>query len=41
MSAWAPEAIIDLSALKNNVAQVKRIAPHSKLMAAVKADAYV
>lgn len=40
MSAWAPEAIIDLSALKNNVAQVKRIAPHSKLMAAVKADAY-
>ena len=35
-----PEAIISLSALQHNISQVKRVAPHSKLMAAVKADAY-
>src|SRR5689334_1199862 len=33
-------ATIDLSALRHNVAQVRRFAPRSKVMAAIKADAY-
>ncbi|HKY89660.1 MAG TPA: alanine racemase, partial [Nevskiaceae bacterium] len=33
-------ATVSLSALRHNLAQVRRIAPKSKVMAAVKADAY-
>lgn len=33
-------ATVDLGALRHNVRMVKRLAPHSRIMAAVKADAY-
>lgn len=33
-------ATIDLAALRHNLGQVRRYAPHSKVMAAIKADAY-
>lgn len=33
-------ATIDLAALRHNLAQVRRHAPHSRVMAAIKADAY-
>lgn len=33
-------ATIDLAAIRHNLAQVRRYAPHSKVMAAIKADAY-
>ncbi len=33
-------AVVDLKAIRHNLAQVRRIAPQSKVMAAVKADAY-
>ncbi|WP_196140580.1 alanine racemase [Aliikangiella sp. G2MR2-5] len=36
----APKAKIDLSALRHNLATVKQLAPASKIMAVVKADAY-
>ena len=36
----APKAFIDLTALRHNFGRVKKIAPRSKVMAVVKADAY-
>lgn len=33
-------ATIDLAAIRHNLAQVRRYAPHSRIMAAIKADAY-
>ncbi|HUR41316.1 MAG TPA: alanine racemase [Verrucomicrobiae bacterium] len=33
-------ATIDLGALRHNLARVRQLAPHSKVMAAIKADAY-
>jgi alanine racemase len=35
-----PRVTIDLNALRNNLAVVRRYAPHSRVMAAVKANAY-
>ncbi len=34
------EALIDLSALRHNLARVRALAPHSRVLAVVKADAY-
>ena len=33
-------ATVDLAALRHNLRQVRKVAPRSKVMAAVKADAY-
>ncbi len=35
-----PRAIIDSSALRHNLAVVRKVAPHSKIMAVIKANAY-
>jgi alanine racemase len=37
---WGPRAIIDSSALRHNLAVVRKQAPHSKTMAVIKANAY-
>ena len=37
---WHPQAIINLSALQDNLAQVRSCAPHCQVIAVVKADAY-
>lgn len=35
-----PRAVIDLNAVRHNLACVRRLAPHSKVMSVIKADAY-
>lgn len=35
-----PRAVIDLNAVQHNLACVRRLAPHSKVMSVIKADAY-
>ncbi|HET8807280.1 MAG TPA: alanine racemase, partial [Methylophaga sp.] len=35
-----PHAVIDLNAIQHNLACVRRLAPHSKVMSVIKADAY-
>lgn len=38
--SWRAVATVDLAAIRHNLAQVRRYAPRSRVMAAVKADAY-
>ena len=40
MHSRRPQAIIDLAALNHNFARVKQLAPHSKVLAVLKANAY-
>ncbi|MDX1574431.1 MAG: alanine racemase [Methylophaga sp.] len=38
--SFYPRAVIDLNAVQHNLACVRRLAPHSKVMSVIKADAY-
>ena len=40
MLSRRPQATIDLAALEHNFARVKQLAPHSKILAVLKANAY-
>ena len=40
MLSRRPQATIDLAALEHNFVRVKQLAPHSKVLAVLKANAY-
>ncbi len=39
-SPWRARALIDLNSLQHNIIQIRTVAPRSRLMAVIKADAY-